>query len=252
MQSSDHQLGIDVGGTGMKAAIVNTFTGQFVTEKYKMGTPEPKDPEAISGAIKQLMDHFEWQGPIGCGFPAIIRRGKTASAANINRAWLNFPAEEYISERVGQQCFLVNDADAAGIAEMAFGQGRGVDGTVILLTLGTGIGSGIFVDGKLVPNTEMGHLKWHNFEIAEHHVSNRARERHDLDWRTWGTALNEYLEHINFLFSPAMIILGGGVSKKFDLYEEYLTVDTVLKRASLMNNAGITGAAMHARTCLGH
>jgi len=243
----DNQVfGVDVGGTGIKAAVVDTVEGKLISEKIKYATPEPKDPPAILATIKRLVEAHDWPGPIACGFPAIIHDGVCKSAANIHKDWIGYPVENYLSEHLGTSVKVVNDADAAGLAEMKFGEGKGKSGTVITLTLGTGIGSGMFSDGHLVRNTELGHLLMWG-ESAELKVSNRARERESLTWHEWGNRLSDYLNHVSFLFTPSLIILGGGVSKHFSEYESYLDVDCEIVPAAMKNNAGIVGAALALR-----
>jgi polyphosphate glucokinase len=243
---SGHVLGIDIGGTGVKAAVVDTEQGILLTPKIKYATPKPSSPEAVMGVVNQLIDDCDWRGkPMGCGLPSIVKNNIVFSAANIDKSWMNVNLDDLFAKEVGQEATFINDADAAGIAEMTYGEGKGVDGTVIMLTLGTGIGSGLFRDQKLVPNTEFGHLE-HKKSIWEHYASNSARERKDLSWSEWGAELNEYLNHLDLLLSPDLVILGGGVSKKFSKYKDYLNVSYEIVPASMLNNAGIIGAAMNA------
>ena len=241
----DKILGIDVGATGIKGNIVDARKGIVLAERKKIKTPTKSTPEAVLAVIKELVDHFDWKGkPIGIGFPAIVKNGQTESASNIDDAWLGFQAEKFLSKGLNCKLTLVNDADAAGIAEMDFGQGVGHQGTVLLLTLGTGIGSALFSNGLLVPNLELGHLKWKN-RILEKCVSNKAREINRLSWRTWGKELNKGLAHVDFLFSPDLIIIGGGISRNFDLFGKYLTkTKCPIIDAKMHNDAGIIGAAM--------
>ena len=243
---SGQVLGIDIGGTGVKAAVVDTDRGILFSEKIKYATPKPSYPEAVMSVVNKLIDDHDWRDkPMGCGLPSIVKNNIVHSAANIDKSWMNVDLDELFMREVGQSATFINDADAAGIAEMTHGQGKGVDGTVIMLTLGTGIGSGLFRDQKLIPNTEFGHLE-HKKSIWEHYASNSARERKDLSWSEWGAELNEYLNHVDLLLSPDLIILGGGVSKKFAKYEKFLNVKMDLVPASMLNNAGIIGAAMKA------
>ena len=243
---SGHVLGIDIGGTGVKAAVVDTEQGILLTPKIKYATPKPSSPEAVMSVVNQLIDDCDWRGkPMGCGLPSIVKNNIVFSAANIDKSWMNVNLDDLFAKEVGQGATFINDADAAGIAEMTYGEGKGVDGTVIMLTLGTGIGSGLFRDQKLVPNTEFGHLE-HKKSIWEHYASNSARERKDLSWSEWGAELNEYLNHLDLLLSPDLVILGGGVSKKFSKYKDYLDVSYEIVQASMLNNAGIIGAAMNA------
>ncbi|MFT4566124.1 MAG: polyphosphate glucokinase [Saprospiraceae bacterium] len=239
-------LGIDVGGTGIKAALVDTDTGVFIKPKIKYATPRPSTPKNVSTVINKLIDDFEVNNTfIGCGFPSIIKDNVCMSAANIDDAWIGVNLAEYLAENTNCKGVFLNDADAAGLAEMQFGAGKGRMGTVLMITLGTGIGSGLFVDNRLVPNAELGHLLYKK-SVFEHYASNGARKKKDLSWKEWGKELNAYLDHLKLLLSPDLIILGGGVSKEFDQYKKYLKTDTEIVQAQLMNNAGIVGAAMNA------
>ncbi len=243
---STEVLGIDVGATGMKAALVDTTKGELTTERHKISTPEGGKPEDMVGVIHELIDHFQWAGkPIGIGFPAVIMGGKTLTASNIDNSWIGYPVESSIEEKTGNKVQVINDADAAGLAEITFGKGKGVSGTVILLTLGTGIGSAIFKDGKILRNTELGHILYEG-DIAEKAVSNSARKKHDMNWKEYGTKLGDFLSYIHKLFYPDLIILGGGISKKFDNYSSYFPQHLNVTPASQYNNAGIIGAALSA------
>ncbi len=241
----DKILGIDVGATGIKGNLVDLKKGITLLDRKKIKTPTHSTPESIAGIIKELIQHFDWKGkPIGIGFPAIVKNGKTLSASNIDDSWLHFEAEQYLKKSLKCPLVLVNDADAAGIAEVKFGMGKNVAGTSILLTLGTGIGSALFYNGVLVPNTEMGHLKWKD-KVLEKYTSNKFREINRLSWKAWAKELNKAIDHIDFIFSPDMIILGGGISKHFVKYEQYLTKSNCpIVPAAMKNDAGIIGAAM--------
>jgi polyphosphate glucokinase len=200
--------------------------------------------------LREIVEHFEWDGLIGCTFPAIIKNGITLSAANVDNAWIGFEAEKAMRQQTGCSLTLINDADAAGIAEMQFGAGHSHhSGLVMILTLGTGIGSAIFMNGELVPNTELGHLEIHGKE-AEKWTADSARKRKNLSWNQWAERLNVYLSHLEFLFSPDLFIIGGGVSKKFSEYEPYLTTQAPIVPATLRNEAGIVGAALAAQRLL--
>lgn len=237
-------LGIDVGGTGIKAAVVDTSNGEFITEKIKYGTPQPSTPENVAVILNQIIDDLDMRGTkVGLGFPAIVKNNIALSAANIDNGWLKLNLVDYFMEATGCDSVFVNDADAAGIAEMTFGVGKGRMGTVVMLTLGTGIGSGVFLDGKLLPNTEFGHLLYKK-SVFEHYASNGARKRLNMSYKKWGGELNTYLNHINLLLSPDLIMLGGGISKRFEDFEKFITVPTEVIPASMMNDAGIIGAAM--------
>lgn len=241
----DKILGIDVGATGIKGNIVDANMGVTLAERKKIKTPTESTPKAIAAVIKEIIQHFDWKGkPIGIGFPAIVKNGKTLSASNIDDEWLHFDAEKFLIKTLKSPLVLVNDADAAGIAEMEFGVGKEAKGTSILLTLGTGIGSAIFFDQTLIPNTELGHLKWKD-KILEKYSSNKYREINRLSWKTWARELNKAIAHVDFLFSPDLIILGGGISKHFEKYGKFLTKSNCpVVPASMKNDAGIIGAAM--------
>ena len=242
-------LGIDIGGSGIKGATVDTDNGVLTADRYRIPTPQPATPEAVIDVVGQIVEHFEWDGLIGCTFPAIIKNGVTHSAANVDNAWIGYEAEKGLRQRTGCSLILINDADAAGIAEMKFGAGRDKDGVVFILTLGTGIGSAIFINGELMPNSELGHLEFGGKE-AEKWAADSIRQKKDLKWREWGKRLNTYFSHLEFLFSPDLFIVGGGVSKKFKKYEPYLTTQAKIVPAALRNEAGIVGAAVAARRLL--
>lgn len=238
-------LGIDIGGSGIKGALVDIETGELKTERLRVSTPVPSTPNAIAQAVKELVENFKYTGPIGCGFPALVINGVIKTAANIDASWVNVMAEELFSARTGMPVYLLNDADAAGIGEMTFGAGKGRLDSVFLITIGTGLGTAIFTEGKLLPNTELGHLKMYG-KSAEKYCSDAVRKAKDLSWKQWASRFNEYLAYIEFLFSPSLIILGGGASKKFDLYAEYLKANAQIVPAQLRNQAGIIGAAYRA------
>ena len=240
-------LGIDIGGSGIKGAIVDTETGELITERHRIPTPDPSKPDAVAEVLADLVKHFEWHGPIGCTFPAIVHHGVIKTAANVDQDWIGVDAIKLFEEATGCPVRVINDADAAGVAEMAFGAGRGrqEDGVVIMLTFGTGIGSAIFVDGHLLPNTEFGHLPIRGKD-AEHRCADKIRKEEDLSWKAWSRRINEFLEALEFFFSPDLFIFGGGVSKKHHKFLQYLTPSAEIVPAQLRNEAGIVGAAMAA------
>jgi polyphosphate glucokinase len=244
-------LGIDVGGTGVKAALVDLASGELRSERVREKTPQPSTPEAVVGSIGHVVDRILEEGhdmdglPAGCGLPGVVKRGHLTTAANIDKAWIGAPAERLISERLGRPVLVLNDADAAGVAEMTHGAGRGRTGTILLLTIGTGIGSAIFVDGRLVPNTELGHVEFHG-QDAETLISGASRERRGLGGKRWAREFNEYLADLELYFSPDLILIGGGVSKSWDKYATLLKTNAPLEPAQLLNVAGIVGAALAA------
>jgi polyphosphate glucokinase len=239
-------LGIDIGGSGIKAAPVDVTTGTLTAERVKVPTPRPALPDAIAGAVKELVADFGWPGPIGVTFPGVVIGGVTRTAANLDPAWIGLDARALLGKAAGKEVSLLNDADAAGVAEMTFGAGAGVPGTVLLLTFGTGIGSALFVNGQLVPNTELGHIEIHG-QDAEERASERARELHDLSWGKWAGRVDEYLGHVEALLWPSLFIIGGGISRKADKFIPLLSnVRARIAPAVMQNNAGIVGAAMSA------
>lgn len=238
-------LGIDIGGSGVKGAPVNVVTGQMLAERHRIETPTGARPKDVLKVVDELVQHFNWRGPIGCTFPAIVRNGVILTAANVSDTWIGKNGAQMIAEATGCPTVLINDADAAGIAEMRFGAGVGKQGVVLVLTFGTGVGSALFVNGHLHPNTEFGHLIMHG-ESAERFVSAKAREDEDLSWKQWSKRLNAYFERIELIVSPDLIIFGGGVSKKHDKFFDKLKTEADLVPAALRNNAGIVGAAMAA------
>ncbi|WP_344268109.1 polyphosphate--glucose phosphotransferase [Actinomadura napierensis] len=239
-------LGIDIGGSGIKGAPVDVSTGEFARERYRVATPQPSKPDAVVKVLAEVVEHFGWEGPVGVTYPGVVIDGVTLSAANVSKHWIGLDAASLMADATGREITLLNDADAAGVAEMRLGAGRGRPGTVAVLTLGTGIGSALFTDGVLVPNTEFGHIQV-NGKDAEIRASAKAREEHGLSWEKWAERLSEYLAHLEALISPSLIILGGGVSKKADRFVPLIEgVRAPIVPARLVNNAGIVGAAMAA------
>jgi len=238
-------LGIDIGGSGIKGALVDTEKGEMVTDRLRISTPQPAKPPAVIAVLKEIVDHFEYSGPIGVGLPGIVINGTVYSSANIDDDWLGFPGQQAMAEATGCPVTLANDADVAGVAEMRFGTGTGQSGTVMIFTLGTGIGSAVFVNSRLVPNTELGHLYLRNQKKdAENYAAERIRDEKNLSWKQWGKRLNTYFQHIEFLFSPELIIIGGGISKKHEEYLPFIKTRARMVPAELRNEAGIIGAAV--------
>ncbi len=247
--SSKQILGIDIGGSGIKGAPVDLKTGKLLEERYRFPTPEPSSPEKVAKTIKDLVRYFKWKGPIGCGFPAIVQNGVVRSAANIDKSWINTDARKLFNEVTKLPVWVINDADAAGLAEVKLGAGAGFKGAVLVLTIGTGIGSSLFIKGKLYPNTEFGHIEFKGMD-AETYVSDAARKKDNLSWEDWGTRLNEYISFLEFLTAPELIILGGGASKKLELFQSQLKLKAKVVPALFLNEAGIIGAAMAAKVNL--
>ncbi|MBT8218573.1 MAG: ROK family protein [Bacteroidia bacterium] len=247
--TGDQILGIDVGGSGVKGALVDISEGELLTKRYKVRTLRPATPPSIVSQIQHIIDYHEWEGLVGVGFPAVIDNGIVHSASNIHKDWIETDIMTLLNDSEHHDIYVVNDADAAGLAEIHFGAGKGKTGKILLLTIGTGIGSALFLDGNLVTNTELGHLYLKGQrKVAEKYVSNAAREREELDWKDWAKRFDEYLMHVNALFYPDLIILGGGISKHFEKYGKYFTLQEKIVPAQLKNNAGIVGAALFAET----
>lgn len=244
-QTVPHILGIDVGGSGIKGAPVDTQAGKLLAERLRIKTPDKAEPHPIGEVVAQIAQSFEWKGKIGIGFPAPIKGGVAMMAANVSHKWIGVNADDLFTKMTGCDCTMINDADAAGLAEMAFGAGRGHMGTVIMITLGTGIGCAIFHHGRLIPNTELGHIEVHGKE-AEARASDAARQRDDLSWKKYAKRLDRYLKHMEKLFWPDLFIIGGGVSKDHDKFLPLLTVEIPVVPAQMLNEAGIVGAAMAA------
>lgn len=240
-------LGVDIGGSGIKGAPVDLETGELMAERFRIPTPQPSRPKDVADVVAELVKHFEWEGPLGCTFPAIVKNGVVLSAANVDHAWIDTDGQTLLRKKTKRPVILVNDADAAGVAEMAFGAGKGQQGVVLMLTLGTGIGSALFLDGNLVPNTELGHLEIRGKD-AEERATDRIRQEKELSWKKWAVHVEEYLQRVEALFSPDLFIIGGGVSKKSDKFLPLIQTRTRIVPAELLNDAGIVGAALAARS----
>ncbi len=236
-------LGIDVGGSGIKGALVDGETGEMLTERHRISTPDSRKPTEMARVIRQLCEHFEYEGPVGCGFPTIVKNGVCTNPGNLDPAWVGVNVEELFEESTGLPFRVINDADAAGFASMRYGQGKNVQGVVVMITVGTGIGSGVFYNGNLLPNFELGQIPYKDYRKIEDYASNGAREREEMSYEKWGKRFNKFLNLVELLISPDLIIVGGGVSKKWDLYQHQLDLKTPVKPAKLMNSAGIIGAA---------
>jgi polyphosphate glucokinase len=238
-------LGIDVGGTGVKGAVVDTGKGRMITDRFRLLTPRPARPEPLAKTITQVVEHFKWEGPVGCGFPAAVVGGRVSTAANISKRWIGIGVVDLLEKAASCPFTVLNDADAAGVAEMRFGAGRKRDGLVVFLTLGTGIGSALFIDQRLVPNTELGHIEINGRE-AEKWASDMVRDRDNLSWKQWAGRIDKYLHRMQQYFWPQLFIIGGGASKHHEKFFRYLTVDCEVIPAKLKNDAGMIGAAVAA------
>jgi len=236
-------FGIDVGGSGIKGAPVDTQTGELLAERLRIKTPQPATPKAIVATTVEVVRSSGWEGAVGCGFPAVIKDGVVRTAANIDETAIGFDLQGRLEQDLQTAVRVINDADAAGLAEMRWGAGRETKGVVLMLTLGTGIGTSLFVDGRLVPNSELGHIEIRG-EDAEHRASDSARKREDLSWKAYAHRLEEYLHKIEDLLWPDLIVVGGGISKKSEKFFPHLTARTKIVPAEMLNEAGIAGAAL--------
>lgn len=235
---------MDVGGSGVKAGIVDVDSGVMISDRLRLDTPEPSTPDAVAAAVKELVDQLDAPGPIGLGFPAVVRKGWVSTANNIDQSWIGVNALQVFEPMIGREVRMINDADAAGLAEVRYGAAKGVDGKILVLTFGTGIGSALLLDGKLVPNIEAGQLELNGSRPAERIYSARARRAENLSWDQWGQRAREYITLANEVFTPDLIVIGGGISKYWDEFAPYVTFGEVrTTRAALANDAGIIGAA---------
>ena len=245
-QHEGHAFGIDVGGSGIKGAEVDLATGEFVGDRLKIATPQPATPDAVAKVIAQIIEEKNWDGPVGITMPAVVKDQVIRSAANIDKSWIGTDAQELLSSYLDVPFTVLNDADAAGLAEVAYGDEIARSGPVIFLTLGTGIGSAFLLDGQLFPNTEIGHLIVGEKE-AEHQASSAVKDREGLKTKQWAKRVNRVLHEYEALFNPSAFVIGGGISRKFDKWGEHLRIETPVVAAQLRNRAGIVGAAMAAQ-----
>jgi len=236
-------LGIDIGGSGMKGALVNSITGEMLTERFRIPTPESRKPQEMAEVVEKIVQHFNHKGPVGVGFPTIIRHGICKSKGNLHKSWLNLNVKELFSKATGLPVTVINDADAAGYATMNYGIGKGKKGLVLMITIGTGLGSGAFFNGELIPNFELGQIPYKKYKKIENWAAASAKENEGLSFKEWGKRFNVFLKYVDLLISPDFIILGGGTSKQFDEYKDYITIETPVIPAELRNQAGIVGAA---------
>jgi polyphosphate glucokinase len=238
-------LGIDIGGSGIKGSPVDTESGTLLASRYRLPTPSPAKPRPVAETVAQVAKHFNWKGELGIGFPGVVRKGITLTAANIHEDWVGLNAAKFIKKVTGRKTCIINDADAAGLAEMAFGAGKDRQGVVMLVTIGTGLGTALFTDGHLLPNCEFGHLEIDGVQ-AEWMASDAARKREKLSWKKWGHRFDKFLHTMERLIWPDLIILGGGISKKHENFMPYITVQAEVLPAQMLNEAGIVGAAVGA------
>ena len=238
-------LGLDIGGSGIKGAVVDLAAGALTTPRHRIPTPDPATPEAVVATAAEVARHFSWSGPIGCGFPAVIKQGVVYTAANVSPRWIGTNGQQMLELATGSPVALLNDADAAGLAELRYGAGRDRNGLVLVITVGTGLGTALFMDGKLVPNSELGHIEIRGRD-AERRAADSARERKGWSWAEWAVRFDEYLRRVNALLWPDLIIVGGGASRDFERFAPQLTVQVEVLPALLRNEAGIIGAALYA------
>jgi len=240
-------LGIDVGGSGIKGAPVDTKKGVLLEDRLRIPTPQPATPEAVVDTIKEIVDHFHWKGVVGVGFPAAVQNGIVRTASNIDKSWIDVDVQSLLKTKTGCDSLVLNDADAAGVAEMKWGAGKGNKGLVVLVTVGTGLGFVMFTRKKLIPNMELGHAIMPNGIKGEEYAADRIRKELSLSWEEWGSRFNEYLSYMEQLLYPDLYIIGGGVSKKMEKFMDQIQCQTPVVPANLLNEAGLIGAAYAAR-----
>ncbi|WP_273566120.1 polyphosphate--glucose phosphotransferase [Maribacter halichondriae] len=240
-------LGIDVGGSGIKGALVDMKTGEMTTERFRIATPESRKPDEMADVIAQIIEHFDYKGNVGCGFPTVIKKGVCKSSGNLHESWDGLNAEELLEKRTGLEFTVINDADAAGYATMNYGIGKGEMGFVVMITIGTGLGSGAFLDGRLIPNFELGQIPYKKYDKIETWAAASAMEREELSFKKWGKRFNKFLKYVELIVSPDLVILGGGTSKDWYEFKDYIKVEMPVIPAELQNHAGIIGAACAAQ-----
>jgi polyphosphate glucokinase len=237
-------FGIDIGGSGIKGAPVDMGKGEFAAERVRIETPADSTPDNVIDVVLEVLSKFDWDKPFGCAFPGVVHHGVVRSAANVDKSWIGVDLQSELRQRTGHEVVVVNDADAAGFAEGRFGAAAGVDGVVVLTTLGTGIGSAVLLDGALLPNTELGHIYLEGGKEAEEHAAATVREEKGLSWEAWARRLQKYYSHLEFILSPELFVVGGGVSKKSEKFLPLLDLQTPIVPAKLLNDAGIIGTAL--------
>ena len=237
-------LGIDIGGSGMKGALVNAETGTMVTERFRVPTPQSRKPYDMAQVIGQIIDHFDYKGPVGCGFPTVVKDGICKGYGNLDKSWVGVNVDQLFTAATGREFTVINDADAAGYASMNYGVGRGKRGLVIMITVGTGLGSGAFYNGELLAYFELGQSPYKNYKKIELWAASSAKEREGLTYEKWAKRFNKFLKYVELIVAPDLIIVGGGISKKWDQYGHLINIETDVVQAELMNHAGIIGAAI--------
>ncbi|TRO65470.1 polyphosphate--glucose phosphotransferase [Christiangramia sabulilitoris] len=237
-------LGIDIGGSGIKGAIVNLQTGKISVPKFRIPTPRSREPEEMAQAVKKLVEHFNYQGIVGCGFPSIVKKGVCKDEGNLSKKWVGINIEELFEKFTGCKFTVINDADAAGLAEVKYGAGKDEDGFILMITVGTGLGSGAYCGGELIPNFELGQLSYEQYEKIEDYAASSVKKKENLSYEEWAERFNVFLNHIYKILNPDLILVGGGISKDWKQYVDYLNVNTNLAPAKLRNSAGILGAAL--------
>ncbi len=241
---TDSKIGVDIGGSGIKAAVVDIHDGELLTDRIRIETPEPATPDAVTSVVVEIVDLLDSDAHVGVGFPSVIQHGVALSANNIDQAWIGVNVQKNLSDALSRQVKVVNDADAAGLAEVRFGAAKGIDGVVIVLTFGTGVGSALIVDGKLVPNLELGQLEFDGVIPGEKLVSAKARKTRGLEWSEWADDVNRYLDLVESVFTPDLMILGGGAAKYWEEFESTIAPGRSIVPAELSNDAGVVGAAL--------
>lgn len=239
-------LGIDIGGSSLKGAIVDTGSGKMISETYRIPTPETRDPKGITECVKEMLKHFNYKGNVGCGFPTIVKKGICKDPGNLSREWLDVDVDALFEKATGQNFTVINDADAAGLAEVKFGAGRNEEGFILMITVGTGLGSGAYLHGKLIPNFELGQIPYKEYHKIEEWAASSVKTLENLSYKDWGYRFNIFLNYVQTILNPDVIIVGGGISNDWDKFKDYLILDTKIVPAQLRNNSGIMGAAIAA------
>lgn len=239
-------LGIDIGGSSLKGAIVDVNTGELKTLTHRIPTPADREPQGIANAVKEMVTHFDYKGMVGCGFPTIVKKGICRHEGNLSKKWLNVDVDALFEEITGLNFTVINDADAAGLAEVKFGAGKNADGFILMITVGTGLGSGAYLNGKLIPNFELGQIPYREYEKIEEWAASSIKTEQNLSYKEWALRFNKFLNYIHKILNPDAILVGGGISNDWKKFEKYLEVDTKLVPAELRNSSGILGAALAA------